>query len=301
MPFRFRFPSVILALFEKEKAVARFNRFRRIVKLWQFFELLVVLGIVSWSSARVPAVIKLASGYLVELSAYVFNHHVVFIVGNIIIVLLFVICRQNDSWSLSGDGMYDDYVKHSEAVNQREPPPSPVESIVPAVDEEKQIVVCSEEIKTIVNPQRDEVSTAIQEATRQIRRFQRTQSEKLKREIAVRPRLELRRSETEKYQRTEESETESFEASEIDTLSSEEFRRTVEAFIDKHWIKKSNLPNQFEKYGDYHLKEGTPNFEQHTTDKISAGLTDNCRLILMLLKFRPRSPTNELILTTRGE
>ncbi|XP_073316003.1 uncharacterized protein [Primulina huaijiensis] len=248
--------------FEKEKAVARFNRFRRIVKLWQFIELLVVLGLVSWSSVRVPAVMKVAGGYFVEFSAYVFNHHVVFVIGNIIIVLLFVICRRNDELSLSGggDGLYDDYVKHSEAVHQREHPTGNVE---PAVgedahafgDDEKQIVVCSEEIKA--NPHGDEVTTAIEEATRQIRRFQRTQSEKLKREIAVRPRLELRRSETEKYQRKENPKTEYFEASEIDTLSSEEFRRTVEAFINKHWSKKSHLPNQFERYGNYHLVKMT--------------------------------------------
>ncbi|XP_073121009.1 uncharacterized protein [Henckelia pumila] len=244
--------------FEKEKAVARFNRFRRIVKLWQFFELLVVLGLLSWSSARVPAVIKVAGVYFVEFSAYVFNHHVVFVIGNLIIVMLFVICRRNDAPSLSGGGygLYDDYVKHSEAaVHQREHPPAVEENAQAIGDGEKQIVVCSEEIKA--NPQGDEVKTAIEEATRQIQRFQRTQSEKLKREIAVRPRLELRRSETEKYQRTEDPETESLEAAAIDTLSSEEFRRTVEAFINKHWIKKSNSPNQFENRGNYHLVKTT--------------------------------------------
>ncbi|XP_073306067.1 uncharacterized protein [Primulina huaijiensis] len=250
--------------FEKEKAVAKFNQFRRIVKLWQFFELLVVLGLVSWTSARVPAVMKIAGGYFVEFSAYVFNHHVVFIIGNFIIVSLFLIFRRNEEalgQSGGGDGLYDDYVKHSVAIHQRVPLPPPG-NMVPAVDEfaalgddEKQIVVCSEEIKA--NPQSDEVATAIEEATRQIQRFQRTQSEKLKREITVRPRLELRRSETEKYQSKENSETESFESSEIDTLSGDEFRRTVEAFIDKHWSKKSNSPNQFENWGNVHLVKTT--------------------------------------------
>ncbi|KAG8377824.1 hypothetical protein BUALT_Bualt08G0073800 [Buddleja alternifolia] len=224
--------------FEKQKAVEKFNRFRRVVKLWQIFECLVVFGVISWSSARVPAVSKATAARFVEFSTYLFNHHVVFLIGNAIIVLLVVLCRQNDAVAAGGDDFYDDYVKHSEAANPRQPP---MAEIVDAPPEEKQIVVCYEETKEVA--QCDDVSAAIEEATKQIRRFQRTQSEKLKREIAVRPQAELRRSETENNRKIVSS-----GAAEIETLSSEEFRRTVDAFIDKHWSKKKTKQNQFEKY-----------------------------------------------------
>ncbi|KAL0438517.1 UNVERIFIED_CONTAM: hypothetical protein Slati_2334700 [Sesamum latifolium] len=231
--------------FEKEKAIARFNRFRRIARLWQIFEVVVVFGLISWSSARVPAVLKVAAACFVEFSAYLFNHHVVFLIGNAIIVLLFVLCRQSDSASPPGGGdFYDDYVKHSEAARQPESTPSPTpdtayspptEAVTGGGDEEKQIVVCTEETTAV--SQCDDVTAAIEKATRQIRKFQRTQSEKLKREIGVRPQPELRRSETQN-RRKSVSCGERFDAAEIERLSSEEFRRTVDAFIDKHWCKK---------------------------------------------------------------
>lgn len=239
--------------FEKEKAVARFNRFRRLLKLWQLLEVFVVFGLISWSSARLPAVLRITGGYFVEFSTYLFNHHVVFLIGNAIIVLLFMLCRQNDDVSLSGGGdFYDDYVKYSEAAHRRET--ATLQDDMPAeesgsVSKEKQIVLRTEERKGI--PQCDDVAAAIEKATRQINRFQRTQSEKLKQEIAVRPRRELRRSETENNRETVSSSPS--DASEIETLSNEEFRRRVDAFIDKHWIKDKTRRNQLKEHENYQL------------------------------------------------
>ncbi|KAG8389927.1 hypothetical protein BUALT_Bualt01G0029800 [Buddleja alternifolia] len=245
--------------FEKENAVLRFNRFRRMTKVWQIFEVLVFLALISWSSVRVPAVMRVISGCFVEFSTYLFNHHVVFLIGNAIIVSLFVLCRQNDAVSTSGGGdLYDDYVKHSEAAaaRRREPtlPPTDVERSAAAegggVDEEKQIAVRAAETETETKAilQCDDVAAAIEKATRQIKRFQRTQSEKLKQEIAVKPRRELRRSETESCRRTvssgESRPAASLEAAEMETLSNEEFQRTVDAFIDKHWSKKKSEWNK---------------------------------------------------------
>ncbi|KAL0391956.1 UNVERIFIED_CONTAM: hypothetical protein Sradi_2418400 [Sesamum radiatum] len=239
--------------FEKEKAVARFNRFRRLVKLWQLFEVFVVFGLISWSSARVPAVLRIAGGYFVEVSTYLFNHHVVFLIGNAIIVLLFMLCRQNDDVSLSGSGdFYDDYVKYSEAAHRRET--TTLLEDMPAqesgsVSGERQIVLRTDETNRI--PQCDDVAAAIEKATRQINRFQRTQSEKLKQEIAVRPRRELRRSETENNRETVSSSPS--DASEIETLSNEEFQRRVDAFIDKHWIRNKTKRSQLKEHENYQL------------------------------------------------
>ncbi|CAI9777847.1 unnamed protein product [Fraxinus pennsylvanica] len=105
--------------------------------------------------------------------------------------------------------------------------------------EEKQITVSPESME------KDDLAVAIENASRQIKKFQRTESEKLKREIAVKPRRELRRSDTEKCRSIISSGerqitgTTAFDGTEIDTLSSEDFKRTVEAFIQR----SKKLPN----------------------------------------------------------
>lgn len=248
--------------FDKEKAI---NCFRATAKLRQFFEVLLLLGLISWSSARVPALFRTAASFTIELSTYLFNHHVVFLIGNSIIVSLFLLCRRNDAAaSPSGDdgGLYNDYVKHSEAaaaaLDQREPtydlpPPSPTPT-EGGSEEEKQIVVCTEEI-AVEARKCDDVAAAIEKATRQIKRFQRTQSEKLKREIrATAPQRALRRSETEN-RRNSVSCGERFDAEEMERLSSEEFRRTVDAFIDENWCRRKTKQNRFEfdEYEKYQL------------------------------------------------
>ncbi|GFP88102.1 hypothetical protein PHJA_000953900 [Phtheirospermum japonicum] len=226
---------------EKEKAMARFCRFRRIAKLWQFLQVLAVLGLMT---GRFPAALKISCGRFVELiSNYLLNHHVVFLIGNTIIVLLFMLCRHNDaSVSAAAGDFYDDYVKYSEAAaRQREPPPPIAEDAHahgPAEepgggDGEKQIVEAV--------PQCDDVAVAIEKATRLIQRFQRTQSERLRREMSVR-----RPPET-------GDRWETGGLSEIETLSNEEFRRRVDAFIDKHWSGKGTKTNQFREYENYAL------------------------------------------------
>ncbi|CAA0819532.1 Unknown protein [Striga hermonthica] len=221
---------------EKEKAMASFNRFRRFADLWQFFEVLLVLGLISWSSGRAPGVARAAGGCLADFSNYLLNHHIVFLIGNAIIVLLVALCRNTDaSVAASGGGsFYDDYVRYNEAAAavQHDPPPPRVVESVGGGGGEKQLVA--------ENPPFDDVAEAIEKAARQIERFQRTQSEKLRREISALTPRELRRSETES-RRKEDLE---YRAPEIESLSNEEFQRIVDAFIDKNWGgKKSEHEN----------------------------------------------------------
>lgn len=254
---------------EKEKAIARFNCFKRIAKLRQFFEVFFVLGLISWSSARAPPLLRAAAACAVEFSTYLFNHHVVFLIGNAIIVSLFLLCRHNnDAASLGGDDFYDDYVMHSEAasasaaaavVNRREsadlPLPLPLPQPPPPTEEKRIVVVRGAEEETekqiaAVIPQcDDDVAATIEKARRQIKRFERTQSERLKREI--RPPA-LRRSESQN-RRNSVSCGERLEAAEIERLSSEEFRRTVDEFIDKHWCGKKTKQSEFDAYENYQL------------------------------------------------
>ncbi|KAL6493093.1 hypothetical protein OROGR_032852 [Orobanche gracilis] len=241
--------------------IVRFEKEKTVAKLRQLFEAVVILGLVSWSTARVAAVARTATVYIVQLSTYLFNHHVVFLIGNSIIVLLFVLFRRNGAVDQAGatDGdLYGEYAKHGEAALRGEPAlPSPREPACrpPSEEiggggsraEEKQIVVSAEE--TTVIGQCDDVASAIEKATRQIKRFQRTQSEKLRREIGARPQADLRRSESHNCRKLVSSGNQFAVAADMERLSSEEFRRRVDAFIDEHWSKKKKAKrNGFEGY-----------------------------------------------------
>lgn len=248
--------------FEKMKAVARYNRFRKMKKLLQVFEILVALTLISWSSTYLPQAFKVSCDFFFQLSGYVIKPRVVFVIGNAIIVALVVLCREIDAGhdhnSGSGD-LYEDYVRHTQPQPQPEvvpltdvdknthAPPVAEETNVPGVfppnekqlvhvavvEKRKQVKEEKPEIKKEKLEQKEQpektvaVATAIEYAPKEIQKFQRTQSVRLKKEIASVPRLELRRSET--YRRGVSSSLESF-----DDLSNEEFNYTVAAFIKRH-------------------------------------------------------------------
>nr|GFC82409.1 hypothetical protein CTI12_AA259530 [Tanacetum cinerariifolium] len=79
---------------------------------------------------------------------------------------------------------------------------------------------------------------AIKQAVKQIERFNRSQSEKLKSEITTKPRRELRRSVTEKRRSVvkaggDDVEKVTSSKNEVERLSNEEFRIAIETFISK--------------------------------------------------------------------
>ncbi|CAH9077841.1 unnamed protein product [Cuscuta europaea] len=218
---------------EKAKAVARFNRFRRMMKMIKCFELIVVLMVISWSCTRIPAVVKLTGVCLVELWDYACNPHVVFVIGNAIIVSLFVLCRKTgvSCNSVVFDFCVDDGDEISSGASQS-PMHSSEESALPhhseAAEEETKQIVCSESATQI--PQCNEISAAMKMAEKQIEKFRRTQSESLKRAMALKPGRELRRSATEVRR-----EVPNFNGKRVvptvEDLNNEEFRLRIEKFI----------------------------------------------------------------------
>ncbi|KAL1561051.1 hypothetical protein AAHA92_03801 [Salvia divinorum] len=206
--------------FEKENAMARFNRVRRVMQLLQIIEVAGVCAAISWCF---PAVARTASACLTRL----FSHHLAFLIGNAIIMLLLMLCRQSDG----GDDLYDDYARHREIA--RALPPPIVEAMPAEIgggDCDKQIVeVVADETTESSQSQCDDVAAVIEKAARQMRKLQRNRSEMAKRREVTVVQPELRRSETENRRKTV--------SSEIENLSSEEFQQRVDAFIDKHWIK----------------------------------------------------------------
>ncbi|PSR99656.1 Protein translocase subunit SecA like [Actinidia chinensis var. chinensis] len=210
---------------EKAKAMMRFRRLRNIAKMWRLLELLVAIAVLSWSSTRRPLALKLAGQFVLQLYEYIFHPFFNFVIGNAIIIVVVLISRKNNA----GDNeISDPYVENGDALNHavsdeltQIPEASPVEE---KECENKQIVISE---NAVTESQCDAVSTAIEEATKQIQRFQRTQSEKLKSDLRVKPRRELRRSETVAI--SDNRAISSLDT--VDTLSSEEFRRKIETFI----------------------------------------------------------------------
>ncbi|CAA0843406.1 Unknown protein [Striga hermonthica] len=213
---------------EKDRAAAAYNLLRKIAGARQILELVALLGLISWSTARVPAAATKAAAHAAWVSAHLFNHRVAFLIGNFIVVLLFLHFRRSDA---ADAGIYDEYIRHSEAaehVGENPPPPAREEAGGGAPPSPSDDVA-------VGMPPSDDVAEVIERAVKQIKRFERTQSEKLRREIRVRPQAVLRRSESEN-RRT---------AGDMERLSNEEFRQTVDDFIDKHWSKKTTM---LEKY-----------------------------------------------------
>lgn len=205
---------------EMAEAAVGFKLVRGIMKWRHFPLLLVVVGLKSWLPvAHIPMVFR-AAECLLGFFICLFNHHVVFIVVNAIIVFLFITFRGNDNFgdemNGAGDG-FDDLWEHSHKLHTLSP------SLSAENSEEKQILFRSSENDIM---KCDYLTAAMEEAKKQIDKFQRTQTGKhLRREMAVRP-----RSEVENHRET---------VLDIENLSSEDFRRAVDAFIGKHWsIKK---------------------------------------------------------------
>ncbi|KAK1362348.1 Anaphase-promoting complex subunit 4 [Heracleum sosnowskyi] len=216
---------------EKANAMARYRRFRNFKKLLQLFELFVAVTLVSWSSTCLPAVVKLTGDFFLRFFLSVLNPHVVFLIGNAIIVALFFLSRQIGS-DAAATNLNDDGIEFSNSVVEIEPPRSidtaRVEIESPPSMEitvEKQIV-CVENVAS--RTECEAVTNAIEKATKEIQKLERTQSERAWRRET--PKRELRRSESE-VERTVIKSRETLEK--VESLSNEEFRRTVEAFIQK--------------------------------------------------------------------
>lgn len=253
--------------FEKAKAISRYNRFQNMMKMLQIFEVILAVVLISWSWTRIPSAVKFSGEILAQVVHYLFKPHVVFLIGNAIIVAIVVLCRQTDTGSNNSvtDDIHFDEIPYSED-QQSTIITSYCSSDVPGLSsaslletavsttEDKQIVSSEHKVPEM---QCNNLNTAIDAATKQIQKFKRTQSEKLKRQITANPQRELRRSETEMrkiiVRPGDKQSTVPVEA--VDTLSNEDFRLTIEAFIKKNQIffEKQRLaetePEKYERIG----------------------------------------------------
>ncbi|KAK9129820.1 hypothetical protein Sjap_010307 [Stephania japonica] len=212
---------------EKASAMKRYNRLRKIANVFRMFEVSLALVFFLWFSARAPIAFQASGKYLRCLGDVVVSPRFVFLLGNAIILTLFVKSGQLSGQTSSVCGsLYDDFVTKSE-IRPESPAPAP------STEPEEESVVFQDK-QTI----REEASAA--DLPRDAR-IQRTKSEKMiKRDR--KPERVLRRSETEKCGQVERSGygvemSASANASACaypeDDMSSEEFQRTIDEFIAK--------------------------------------------------------------------
>ncbi|KAL4584283.1 hypothetical protein LXL04_008879 [Taraxacum kok-saghyz] len=234
---------------EKANALARYKRFNTIAKVFKLLEVFVAAALISWSSTRVPTLFKVFVEYLYACSSYVLNQHVVFLIGNLIVVLCYVFSGHIDVGNESTTPEISEENKHefmnhhkiSEAASDVELVPPPVEEfelpVMQTAIEEPQDKVIRYENPVLKTQSAVAAETAIKQAAKQIERFQRTQSAKLKREISMKPRIELRRSATERRRSVVvnpgDGDSPVTSSETVERLSNEEFRLAVEAFILK--------------------------------------------------------------------
>ncbi|MFS7939158.1 hypothetical protein Hanom_Chr05g00448451 [Helianthus anomalus] len=217
----------------KVNMLHRFKLYLNIANLLQLIELFIAVALIFWSSSRIVSVLNdlnLSGDNLLTFSSNLFNQHIVFLVGNVIIVACYMLSRRTEQVNRSEklDEEYsplshrkttvdDGSIGDSVTVTVTVTPPSKVTEEM-CVEEkpngegryENDVVITESETETAIE-------VAVKQAVKRIERFRRTESEKLKREMSVKPH---RRSAT--AERLPEM---------VEKMSNEEFRHAVETFI----------------------------------------------------------------------
>lgn len=196
---------------EKANAILRYNQLRKIANLFRFVEVLVILILVSRLSLHIPHAVKNSGGYVRGLTLALFSPRFVFVLGNVIVITLFVKSGQFSSRDsakrFTEHDLYDEFVKSSGEKSQRA-----FRDKKPSIPETR--VVVAERIKN---------------ETVEIRRSNSAIIERPKKAKSV-----LKRSETEKFEKKNEKSGEKSDECLFypeDLMSGDEFRLKVEAFI----------------------------------------------------------------------
>ncbi|KAF3435730.1 hypothetical protein FNV43_RR22822 [Rhamnella rubrinervis] len=215
---------------EKTNAILRYQQRRKIANMLRLVEVVVVLLLVSRFSLQLPHAVKSSGGYFRDLSGVLVSPRFVFVVGNIIVIVLFAKSgqfsgRDSDNNSFSGaDDLYEEFLKNSEKINQK--------------------VVCRDMVEHQLNKQSTtrvlahgkrstSSGSSSSSSSLEIKNYERSKSENLERQKKSHGGLQLRRSETEKFGENIKSSGEKSAKSlhPEDAMTNEEFRNKVEAFI----------------------------------------------------------------------
>ncbi|PIN15165.1 hypothetical protein CDL12_12193 [Handroanthus impetiginosus] len=192
---------------EKENAILRYRRKKRITALFRLVEVIVFLIILSRVPTEFPFSFKISSEYVRGISVNLISPRFVFLLGNAIIVVLFLISGQFSGKNGGTDcDFYDEYVEKCRNNQQI------IKEETKASDYKYR--VCYDEKK-----------------------ISRSHSENLERAVRLEERRrDLRRNMSEKCRKSVDcgrkvAEVVGSSPGAEDELSGEEFRRKVEAFI----------------------------------------------------------------------
>lgn len=192
---------------EKKNAMLKHRQLYNTANLLRFVEVFVLLVLISrFTTTHLPVAVKNSGEYFRGLSVTLVSPRFVFVVGNIIIITLFVKAGKFSSHDSTKTDLYEKFVEKSHATH-------------PCVNEKRSVVVAEE--KRIV---RLDVHGP--------KNLRRTQSENMKKAKSDKHCGQLRRLGSEKYVKCGGSEEKSMARSSAeDGMSNEQFRDTVEAFI----------------------------------------------------------------------
>ncbi|XP_076944685.1 uncharacterized protein LOC143615450 [Bidens hawaiensis] len=233
----------------------RYKLFRHVSNLFHLIELLIAVALISRSSSRVVSVIKSFGDNLLTFSSSLLNHRVVFLVGNVIIVVCYVLSRCTDDGNTysyrktTGDASIGESVTVTPVTEEEEKPNGELYYDNDVIKTEE--TYGEEEPNENDGVTETEIEVAIKQAVRQLERFRRTQSEKLKREISIKAQQrELRRSVTAERSGLLVTSGEDKSSETVEELSNEEFQIAIENFILKQqsFLKQEGMAengNQF--------------------------------------------------------
>ncbi|KAK4772668.1 hypothetical protein SAY86_014443 [Trapa natans] len=194
----------------------------KFLNFFRVMELLVVLMLIFRLSFNLPEAVKNSSEYFRSLKITVLSPRFVFVLGNLIVITLFAKSRQfsgKDSDSQPKTDFYSEFIEKSQRLNHRA---RPIVESLSSIHEKEAILEKRKASKAVNSPL--PTLGVIKPA------YQRSRSEKLSPRQDEKPERELRRSVTEK--RMESSEKLMIEGPfPEDSMSNEEFRQTIEAFI----------------------------------------------------------------------
>ncbi|KAJ0076584.1 hypothetical protein Patl1_36465 [Pistacia atlantica] len=201
---------------EKVNAILKHLHLRKLANLFRIIEICVLLVMVSRFSTQLPLAVKNSGKYFKDLTVVLVSPHFVFIIGNAIVVILFVQSGQfpahDSSRKNTGSDYYEEFVEKSKKTENSHR--------YEVVYREKQ----SKCQKNIVS-----VGTHTSSKTKICRR---SQTEKFKSLNGDKSCRELRRLDTEKYKKSTNSEEKVVKnSSPVDDMSNEEFQQMIEAFI----------------------------------------------------------------------
>ncbi|KAK6938855.1 protein of unknown function DUF4408 [Dillenia turbinata] len=206
---------------EKANVMINYIRRQKLATLLRVFEVFLALIFLSWSttSFRLQIDFRIVGSFIREIFNIVVSPRFVFLVGNAIIITLFATSgqfpNQNPNVTSENQPTITDH-------NQEEILKSDETDRGNAVSD----VFCPDYSNvTAISPADRDLIEKVADTVPEPRRYRRTQSAELK--VREKPTKVLRRSETNKTRQMGKEEEK------VESLSNEEFRRTVEAFIAK--------------------------------------------------------------------